>query len=575
MSNEAVVQGMTVSLNLSAIQKICAATVGKTIMDELNQLAIGDVTVSIPDFNLSDGDFGSDNYSNFKVNLTSGTTSGLDMAFGAVSQDTEGQGQFTLPFSSDPFTVNFTDWNESYHDSGFAGYSGFDRDCPGDDGCPQTDFGAFSFTMGLSVTEMATISYAPGSNDWTITPGTPQATPTGVQLAVPAGSMLAKASVCSSQNPVADQVDDCIENAIDWESKVTTALQDAAATIPASGQLGDGVSLGFALGTSGITYPTGGTGMSFGATGLATFAQQSYAGPGPSVALPVPPIPTSTDAVYNVSDYVFNGLFWAYYTAGAILYTFTPDNLPDPTALKTDTYQGTNLAILYNRYGSTNMQAEVAATAPPSVSFQTIWTVTQDTIDTVSGLPQADVGFILDSLAGNVYTDEGAFRQDVVSAIGASDTTQWFPAIATACSSIAAVCKLPMTLTIQVFNMDTKAFDTAFELAVVLDFSLANLSVGANQENTTQSLLYDIHLIPPTAGEPAPVLLSSEFPSINASDVVQIWVPTLREEVINELSVFGLQGVPLPRVAQVSFPSGTEAIAISQGYVTVNVNLTT
>jgi hypothetical protein len=573
MSNETVVQGMTVSLNLSGIQKICADTVGKTITDALNQLAVGTVTVPIPDFKVSDGDFGSEEYSNVNIHLESGTVSGLDMVFGTISQDTGGKGQFTLPFSSGNFDVNFTDWNESYHEF-ISSYAPVSRDCPGGGGCPQTDFGPFSFSMSLSVTEQVTIGYDPDSNDWTITPGAPQATPTVNQLVIPSNSVLTQTSVCSSANPVADQVDDSIENAIDWKTKVTNALKDVAATIPASGDLGDGVRLGFALGTTGITYPTGGTGMSFGATGLATFGQHSYEGPGPSVALPVPPIPAGTDAVYNVSDYVFNGLFWTYYTAGAIRYMFTPDDLPDPSALKTDTYQGTNLAILYNRYGSTSMNAEIAATAAPSVSFQSIWTVTHDTIAGVAGLPEADSSSILNSLAGNVYTDEGAFRQAVVAAIGASDTTQWFPEISTACSSVAAVCKLPMTVTIQVFNTDTKVFDTAFELSVVLDFSLANLSLGANLKNTTESLLYDVHLIPPMAGDPGPTLLSSEFPSINAGDVSSIWVPTLRAEVIDELALFGQQGIPLPRVANVSFPSGTETITISQGYVTVNTNLT-
>lgn len=262
-----------------------------------------------------------------------------------------------------------------------------------------------------------------------------------------------------------------------------------------------------------------------------------------------------------------DSLFWAFFAQGALKTLVTPGDLPDPSALHTNTYLNTPLQGLPKKYPSLTMTAGIAATAAPTVVFQTVYDLSSSVLAGLKSKLPADVFGKLGGIENAYYLDEASFYAGLVNALGQSAASQWKATIETAAQSAATVVAHQDQVTLDVLKDGNSIPVLTF--SVTQQDVLSGLALGISKSGTTQTLQFGFQIVPSSV---VTRLVSTTIPSITTNDFGYIWNLALEPEYAHEVAQMGQQGVALPRIPEFAFLFDDAEIAIETsngGYVSV------
>ena len=150
---------------------------------------------------------------------------------------------------------------------------------------------------------------------------------------------------------------------------------------------------------------------------MALYKGTAYAGENPPT-LPMPSMPTEKHLAYNVSDYTFNSLMWAFYSGDSLNRHVVPGDLPDPGVLNTNAYSNTPLQALYKAYPGVDMTADIVAKSAPTVAFEQIYDLTDAGYAKLQSQLPADVYGKLKSVVNQSFLTESGFSAALANALG-------------------------------------------------------------------------------------------------------------------------------------------------------------
>lgn len=561
-------QALTLSIGQAGISFFSQQLFSSQLASLLAGLAFPDTTIPIANFTATG--FGwSDEYSNLNVYLTCGTMQDFTPQYQGVTQLMSGNppgSEFQLVFSAGQFSVQYT-WNETGSD--YSCVSG------GENGpvCNVNNVdNTFTYTpqfSSISVQVTAAFTYDADVNSYQFNGvGSPLATAVEKSANIPSRSVLQSEDSSCFSSHVSSTTSTAV-SAIDFTSPVAAALPAMLATLPASGDLGNGIVFDFGMGDSGMTFSTvnGQNGLSIGVTGSVSYNGTPYPGASPN-ALPIPPVPVSTSPDHlqaYVSDYSINGLQWAYFTAGLLTTTATPATIPDPEALKCVTYVGYIPAFRpYVLYG---MQADITPLSAPVTTFQQVWYLSNAALNALeSQLPTTVWNILNDTvLIGSTYLSSASLESALTTC---GVPSEYFAVVenATACMGMVAVHDLQFVLTIMngATTQPTITFSVQrTDIQTSLALGIANI---ANSRAQTLQFSYVNNVS-------AVTFVSSTVPDFpNSLDFSNIWgmVELQYDKVLDDM---GSAGVPIPMMSGLSFLFGDAQLSVQQGYVSIQAQV--
>ena len=486
--------------------------------------------------------------------MSNGRFNGFSPVYTGVEQlssGTQSGSQFLIKLSASSFSAQYN-WSESYHNE-FCSSSTRGTYCHTSDSNNSYNYttGVGSITIGVT-TEF---QYDKTSNIWTFATVKTSAHASDVKANIPAGSVLQNEDTGCFSAHVSEATEKAISN-IDFGKLINALIPPLIKSISSSGDLGNGIKFDWKLGDSGLTFPNS-TGVVIGITGRVAYNGAYY--PEAPVSLPLPPVPSSTEAHHlqaYVSDYEMNALQWAFFQAGLLKTKATPGTIPDPNALRVKTYVSWVKEL--KPFAGDNMQAEIAPVAAPVCTFQKVWQFTQANIDSLKTQVPTTVWNILNnSMVGNEYTSLDALAGDLK--IYKIDS-QYNPAIEKATSAMGMVTKQNIQMTLTILNGDLKQPTIVFNVART-DI-LTNLQLGtANKAQTMQFVFNEV--------ESTATFVSSTIPNFPGSNMTGIWASAGDPQYTLVLNSMGKTGVPLPIMTGFQFLFNQATLSIQQDYISI------
>src|SRR5262245_53405930 len=372
-----------------------------TLLQLLGKLTPPARTIPVPDFRWNDGTISYYQYSNISVLLSNGALHNFSPKFDSIVQgvDSKSTPIFTLTFEADNFSVQYP-WTENYHWEHWTGTAPM-PDGRGDKSTPLTYSPGFG---KLAVTVVVQFSFDASRDQWEITVAGTTGQATGLQPNIPSQSILQHQDPSCAGSHVSDATAQAID-AIDFATPINSLIKGIIATIPGSGNLGNGIVYDFSLGDSGLLFPNN-DGIQMGIKGGASYNGTPFSGdPPPSLPLPVPPADSDSHHLnMYVSNYEVDALNWAYYMAGNLNLTITPQELQklgDPTALDVSTYTAFEPAL--NPYSTFVMYAFISQNAAPVTSFQVVYLYTDAAMASLKQQLPTDVYELIEALPSNAF----------------------------------------------------------------------------------------------------------------------------------------------------------------------------
>lgn len=548
-------QGITVAIGPNGVDFFAQALVKDELINCLEKLEAPNRTFNYNGPNNGEiviiiGDF-SDTYKDISITVQDGQLSSFTPSYQSLQQSENGE--FLLTFTAPNFAANYT-WIEKAE---FMQSGGWD---------PQwTKYNnQFPYTVQVGgMTVGVTTQFVQQNQAWDIAVNSTTATPGKITSQIPSDSILQNASYLQCWQTQAYTTTKNALESIDFQSAVSSVIPPLLKSIPDSGHLTSDIVFTFGLGDSGLTFPNN-QGIAIGATGISTYKGTAYSGT-PPTGLPVPPPPTDHHLQMYVSDYVLNGLFWAFYMDGKLAVTVNPTDLPDPNILKVRTWTPKIRELL--RYAAFDMQITITPVQPPTVEFQTVYLFSKDTINELQTALPADVyNSISSGMEGNVYPNR-EFLENDLSNIYDVDNKYFAQIERIAGTSGAAVYHdLQFTVTIQgapPINNQAPFMKFTVQRTDVLE----NLGLGVT--NNAQTLTFGFN---PGTNSVTVTFNQSNFLTQNViSDFgTQIW-PIGCEPVYDKaLAYMGQTGTPLPIIQGFQFLFEQAKLNIeSQGFIAI------
>jgi hypothetical protein len=551
-------QAMTLSIGQAGINFFAQTLVANQLLQALKGLKLANSSPSIPDF-YSYGFGYNCSFSKIKINLTNGTVSGFSPTYQGVQQQNTGNpagSQFALSLAASNFTANYS-WVESYHE--YCCYSGGQFPyCHGDD-----NNGNYAYAPGignLAVTVLTAFQYAQSTNTWTISTVNTMAVTSNVSANIPSRSVVQNEDTSCFSSHVSDATAASISS-IDFATPINAIIPPLLKSIPASGDLGNGIVFEWELGDAGLTFPNA-KGISIGITGRVSYRGTYYQGTPPS-ALPVPPVPAPADAHYlqtYVSDYEVNALQWAYYQAGLLNATATPGTIPDPNALKVKTYVAFIKQL--EPYKAYSMRADIKPQAAPVSAFQMVWQFTQANIDNLkSQLPIAVWTTLNNNMIGNAYISKQTLETDLQS----NDIGQaYYATIENGTSAMGMVDTQNIQMVLTILTPSDPQPTITFNVSRT-DI-LTNLALGiAGNAQTMQFGFLEL--------ESAATFVSSTIPNFPGGQMAMIWATVGDPNYTQVIADMGKTGVPLPIMSGFQFLFSQAALSIQSGFVSIKAQV--
>lgn len=561
-------QGIAVSISPSGIQYFTNVLLASELSKALQGLQVPDRTINIagglPYYSngklLAGAAWPPPTFENYAgpvtISLTGGSLTGFNPAFGGSGVSQGDNGEFTFQLVAQNFSANYH-WHEQYEEYQCSSYTGYDPPNCADLGSRSNDFNYSIAFQQMTITIVFQFEFADNEWQFKFIRSSPEVT--GINPNIPPGSIVTHARDGCSSPHVTDATKSAVE-AIDFGPPISALLGPLFGSIPASGHLTPNIIFDLGIGPSGLTFP-GNAGLSAGVTGNVTYNKTPYNGPNPP-QLTLPAIDPNYHLHYYVSDYTFNGLFWAFFSEGDLVATATQGNVPDGGALNTSSYQNTPLQALYTAYPDKPMTANIKALQAPSVQFKQIYDLTKENVLKLQKtLPQA-VYTQLQSVVGSVFLDEPSFYAAVVNALGPANAAQYKTAIELVAQIVGAVVTHSDQVILNVIDTGNTipviTFDVS-QIDVLQDFKLGIAG-------STQTLQFAFQIVTALT---TTKFISSPIPGINSGDFGFIWNFVLQPVYGNVVAAIGKAGVALPRIKGFDFLFDKADINLASGYADV------
>ncbi|KJV06544.1 hypothetical protein [Methylocucumis oryzae] len=323
-------QAITIAIGKTGINFFAQQLVAKELVNLLSQLRPPNKTINIGriDILYSTAD-------NIVINLTNGTLVNFTPAFESVTQNSGGN--FPLVMQAVNFNAQYA-WEETYSYTHCTFIAGVGVICDN----PVNKDNKFTYTpsfSSLTVNVPLQFEYDNQSQTWSIVAGTTTGNAVSSSANIPSDSIIQEENQECFSSHASDATASAL-SAIDFSSSLNTLITGNLASIPASGNLGDGMVYDFSLGDSGLLFPNN-DGIQMGVKGGASYNGTAFSGANPpSLPLPIPPADSDTSHHLNmyVSNYEVDALNWVYFEAGKLNLLIKPEDLPDAQLLKVSSY---------------------------------------------------------------------------------------------------------------------------------------------------------------------------------------------------------------------------------------------
>lgn len=562
-------QALTISIGQAGINFFCQNIVAAKLAQILKSMVIPDHQIPVGDFTYYTAG-ASDSFHNINVNLTRGRLQNFTPTYQSVIQlisGTPAGSQFQLKFNAGPFSANYS-WNETGSETFCSSHGG----SGGGTYCHSSNVNnTFNYTPGfdsLAVQVTTAFQYSQATNAYTISGVGSTATPGKVNPNVPANSVVQNEDQACFSAHVSSATQAAVSS-IDFTGAFNGVVKPFLESIPASGDLGNGIKFDFALGNSGMLFSTisGQNGMQIGVTGTVSYHDTPYPGKDtPDLALP--PIPATTSANHlqtYVSDYSVNGLQWAFFKAGLLHAMATPGTIPDPKALKCQTYVASIPA--FKPYALYGMQADIVPLSAPVTTFQQVWELSQTAINSLQNQLPSNVFQILNTaMIGNSYLSQTSLETDLTT-YGIANT--YFTEIENATSQMGMVVNHDLQFTLTILNDASPQPNIIFSVQRVdIQTNLAlSIATGSTSVQTMQFSYLNHSAIP--------AFISSTVPGFPSSDTFAqvIWPTTGEPAYDNALAAMGKTGVPIPIMNGFQFVFENAQLSVQQGFVSIQAQV--
>lgn len=562
-------QGITVAISPAGLEFFVDALVAPngTLTKAINGVHLADYTIPIQNqIQVPTGSQDTGFCSNISIQLSNGTITNFTPTLPSLKQQQKGTFQFV--FSSKAFNANYS-WLESYTQQNETYVDSSNPDDPGywaNDGPAFPVSNSFNYSAGIGsliTTTNFTFNFDSTKNVWTLPVTSITAVANNPIANIPGNSILQNQDQPGCvQSHVDAATEASIEQGINFQAAIQSAFGGYLTSIPASGQLTPDITFAFGLGDSPLAFPND-QGLTVGATGISAYKGTKYPVT-PPTGLPIPAVPTDGHHLQMyVSDYVLNGLYWAFFMDGKLAATVTPVDLPDPNILKVRTWDTTIREL--QKYAALDMQIQLQPVQAPTVEFQMVYLFTQTVMNTLqTQLPSLYAS--ISGMLGNVYPMKTFLEQDLTQIYGVSN--QYFAQI----EQIAQTSGAAVSHDIQ-FIVTIEGAPPINGQAPFMEFTVNRTdvleSLGLGITNNAQTLTFAFN---PGTNSVSVTFNKSNFLSgdVTGNFGTQIWPQACEPAYDKVLAFMGKTGVPLPIMQGFQFLFDQAVLDIqTQGFISI------
>ncbi|BBB92573.1 MAG TPA: hypothetical protein PKA28_03905 [Methylomusa anaerophila] len=491
-----------------------------------------------------------------EINMYNGTTSSVSVVWDNSAFTQSDNGKFSLGFTAS-FDVKYEKWHEEgtrlKTTTSIPVKTPFDQDCKDQ----------FHFHVDLEYHIDLVLSISDGNFVFQVKKVTQQDIEES-DIHIPDDSEISGIEDTSFLKDIRDNINKHFVDEIDFSSAVKSALNPKLASIPNSGHLTDNIIFFFA--PDQIAFPKDGDGNYYtqsSVSGQVTYKGQPYPGELPSV----PPMPDNIPDKHvhlNVTDYVFNGLFWGFYNDGLLELEVVKSMLADPQELNTNYYRDT-FPPIYKFAPNCDMTVDVAAIQAPAQQNQAAYEITDTTIQNLTGkVPDDVLKTLAADMEGLIYIDIDDFNSDLNTYLGADNFKLYGNLIDIQAQTIASVVRHSMSFDVYALMPDSggntqKTF--MFECNVSQTDYLNDYVLGNQADVQTLKFYFNLH-------DANATLVKSNVPGLTTQyDFNMLWSFIIRPEMAKTIQKMGDNGVPLPSVKGFLFENAT--VDLFEGYTSI------
>ncbi len=549
-------QAITIAIGKAGIDFFVQNFLVTKLTTLLKELTPPNKQLTVPDFT---GE-GASKYQNIVVNLTQGSLPGFNPIFQSVTQGANGN--FSLTMVTTVFFAEYS-WNEQYVYTFCYPYFGAIQ-------CDEPKNENHTYTYQQLIVQLSTVTdirftFNSTNNVWQITVQKCQGTATPGNASIPKDSILNKQDTtkCGLSSHVDDATAQGLAN-IDFATPINTLIHDILATIPGSGNIGNGILYDFSLNGSNLVFPNN-DGIQMGIKGGASYNNTAFSNDTPpSLPLPAPLSDSNTHHLnMYVSNYEVDALTWSFYKAGKLNTIITASDLPNTDAyvLQVKTYADKlPLLIPYQLY---DMQAQLVQNAAPITAFQLVYKINTSTLAQLQNQLPANVWQILDkNLKDNNYASKDSLESDLE---GQNIDNSYYSIIEKATQSMAIVVNHDISFTLTILNGQPSQPEIVF--SVKRTDILSNLKLGINS-NQAQTMQFEFINATWEAQ-----FISSSIPRFNGFSLSSIWGLAGAPNYNQLLNDLGFTGVPLPIMQGLQFDFTNAELSVQQGYISILANV--
>ncbi len=556
-------QAISVAIGKAGIQLFAQHIVAANIIDILKTLPAPDRSIPV-----SGGwDFPCNKFETkyavkdgtFSIALNGGSVQNLNAQCTAIEQDPKDNTLFQCTFVAGPFSVKYN-WTENYVRDTYSYLQGIGWAWDGSDNISNRYDYAPGFN-GLTLKVKFQFKYDAGAGWEMVVQGKPEISTTETSANIPAASVvLYSGNQCNFGNSANEATVQALQN-IDFNGKVGDVIKGVIASIPTSGDLGDGIKYDFSSGDDGLKFPAPNS-IQMGVKGGASYNGAAFSGGTPPV-LPLPAPLSDSDTHHldmYVSNYEVDALNWAFFKAGKLNAVINAADLPDPDVLKVKTY----VSILpdLKPYTAYAMQAQISLNSAPTTSFQLVYELTTEVLNDLKLKVSQQVYQLLTGLQGNNYASKDALEADLsVAGIGSSD----YAVIETAAQSMGMVVGHDIQFTLIIQNFQPTQPQIVFNVKRVDILNGLALGVGPGK---TQTMQFGFKNATYSAS-----FVSSNIPKFDGTLMASIWATAGEPRYDQLLTTLGKTGVPIPIMQGFKFDFTNAVLSIQENYVSIEASV--
>jgi hypothetical protein len=545
-------QAITIAIGKAGINFFAQELVIKELLNLLSALKPPDRTIQVGDITWNQDSIKA---TNIVIYLTQGTLLNFSPRFQSISQ--QSGGNFPLTMGANNFSAQYV-WEEHWRAYTYL---------PGQHGGGSWEEAMWSpvdkkFSYppafsGLTVTVPLQFEYDAQSQKWSIVAGTSSGSAVSSSANIPGGSVIQEEDQQCFSSHVSDATASAV-SAIDFGSSLNTLIAGTIASIPGSGDLGNGIVYDFSLGDSALQFPNN-DGIQMGVKGGASYKGASFSGDRPpSLPLPVPPSDSDTHHLnMYVSNYEVDALNWGFYNAGELNLHIIPQNLPDPSVLDVSKY--TTMEPTLTPYAAFVMNAEITQNSAPVTSFQTAYVFTSQVMSHLQAQLPANVYTLIQALPSNAFLSQASLETFLTTA---TVPAEYFKTIENAGQSAAMVLTQDIKFVMTIQNNASPL--PYIEFSVSRTDVLTNLQLGV-ASNNAQTMQFGFANAVNTV-----TYTGSSIPGFNGQIFEEFtWNLTAESEYMTTLHAMGKTGVPLPIMADFQFDFTNASLSVQQGYISI------